>query len=254
MGRQRRIQHSGAIYHITSRGNRRAHIFVDDRDRHIWLRVFADAAARFNLVVYGFCLMPNHFHLLFETRDANLSAAMHYLNSKYAQKFNWRHALNGHVLQGRYDAYLVDDQAYLLEMLRYIVLNPVRSELVKHAEDWWWSTHRFCTGSMPPPDWLHTEWVLSQFSGATSSDRIRAYRAFVDAGMGLRKRPRGRRDGRIELVPGASELPSLGELESKHPDRDTAIRAAWMLGAYSREQIARHFGISPRTVSRITCR
>lgn len=249
MGRPNRIRFPGAIYHVTSRGNRRANIFVDDRDHLFWLRLLAETADRFNLVVYGLCLMPNHFHLLVETPDANISATMHYLNGKYAQHFNWRHNLSGHVFQRRCHLELVERQEHLLALLRYIALNPVRAQLSTTADDWRWSTHLHISGLKPKPAWLNAMWVIDQFSGATSAERIRAYRAFVDAGIGVRTRPGAH--GQAEPSGPHSTVPVLDDLEKALPDRDAAIRAAWLCRAYSREQIARHFSISARTVSRI---
>lgn len=251
MGRQRRLHFSGAIYHITSRGNRRANMFVDERDHNFWLHVLAEAVPRFNLVVYGLCLMPNHFHLLIGTPDANLSSAMHYLNGRYAKRFNWRHSLTGHVLQGRYGAFLVDSQEYLLELLRYIALNPVRSELVARPDDWRWSSHRYCCNDQVSPGWLNVEWVLAQFSGATRTDRIRAYQAFVDAGVGNGKRRDRQPHQHSCRVSDHPTVPTLADLERAYPSRDAAIRAAWLSRAYTRDEIARHFGVSTRTVSRI---
>ena len=252
MGRPNRIQFPGAIYHVTSRGNRRANIFVDDRDHLLWLRLLGEAATRFNLVVYGLCLMPNHFHLLVETPDANISAAMHFLNGKYAQKFNWRHGLSGHVFQRRCHLELVERQEHLLELLRYIVLNPVRAQLATSADDWRWSTHLHVSSFKPRPVWLNSTWVIDQFSGSALADRIRAYRAFVDAGVGIKKRPVASIRRYIDFSQAFTITPVLDELERNLPTRNAAIVAAWMCGAYSRDQIARHFNISVRTVSRIT--
>jgi putative transposase len=252
MGRPTRIQFPGAIYHVTSRGNRRANIFVDERDHFLWLRLLAEAAGRFNLVVYGLCLMPNHFHLLVGTPDANISAAMHFLNGKYAQKFNWRHGLSGHVFQRRCHLELVERQEHLLELLRYTVLNPVRAQLVAKADDWRWSTHLHLSGLKPEPAWLNSQWVIDQFSGMTVADRIRAYRVFVEAGVGIQKRPNARLRRYFEPSGISAPVPMLDELERKIPSRDAAIVAAWACRAYSRDQIARHFNLSTRTVSRIT--
>lgn len=252
MSRPKRLQFHGAVYHVTARGNRRANMFVDDHDRHIWLSIFAEAVARFNLAIYALCLMPNHFHLLVETPDANLSSAMHYLNGKYAQKFNWRHALSGHLHQGRYHAVHVERQEQLLELLRYIVLNPVRAQLVAHADDWHWSTHSQVCGLVSPPAWLNIKWIMNLFSGATDTDRLHAYRAFVDAGSPSPARPCSNSQQDADKFPEAVTVPALDVLERQYPHRKAAITAAWCSGAYTRDQIARHFGISTKTVARLT--
>ncbi|WP_338766412.1 transposase [Massilia sp. METH4] len=251
MSRQKRIQFPGAIYHVTSRGNRRATIFVDDRDREIMMKLYGDTAARFNLVVYALCLMPNHFHFLLETPDANISRAMQYLKGNYAQKFNWRHGLTGHVFQGRFFTELVDHQEQLLELLRYVVLNPIRARLVRHADDWHWSTHLHTSGKLQKPAWLNSDWVLDQFPGSTRQDRIRAYREFVDAGD--KQRPPSRYGGKryVSIDAAYMEIPLLEQLERQHACRDAAVVAAWACRGYTRDQIARHFNLSTRTVSRI---
>lgn len=249
MSRQKRIQFPGAIYHVWSRGNRRASIFVDDRDRHMLLQLFGETAARFNLVTYGLCLMPNHFHFLLETPDANISKAMQYLKGKYAQKFNWRHNLDGHLFQGRFLTKLVERQEQLLELLRYVVLNPVRARLVNRADDWEWSTHLQVSGTVQQPVWLNAEWVLDQFPGQIKSDRIRAYRAFVDAGDKRLSRHGTRQYVHQDAT--YAEVPLLEQLERQYTSRDSAVLAAWACRAYTRDQISRHFNLSTRTVSRI---
>ncbi|QGZ39451.1 REP element-mobilizing transposase RayT [Pseudoduganella flava] len=250
MNRPRRLQFPDALYHVTTRGNRRTNIFVDDRDRHIWLRILTETCAHFNLRIYSLCLMPNHVHFLVQTPEANISAALHRLNGVYAQKFNWRHGLTGHLLQGRFHAELVERQEHLLEVLRYIVLNPVAAELVTHPDRWQWSTHQCICGALPRPKWLDADWVLGLFTGEDRTERIGAYRRFVEsaiaelAGSG-KKRPR-------RAVVQGDGGPTLDEIERTHQSRNAAILAAWYSGAFTREQIARHFGISTKTVTRIT--
>jgi putative transposase len=253
MTRPRRIQFEDAIYHVTARGNRRTNIFVDDRDRHLWLRIFTETSARFDLHVYALCLMPNHFHLLVQTPQANLSTALHHLNGAYAQKFNWRHGLTGHLLQGRYHAELVERQEQLLETLRYIAMNPVAAELVLHPDNWQWSTHPCICDQLPRPKWLKADWVLGQFAGENRPERIQAYRRFVDASESGRPRPGKRRRPRMRPLP-QTPTGTLADFEREYPDRNTAVVAAWMSGIFTREQIARHFGISIKTVTRITSR
>ncbi|GGY55323.1 REP-associated tyrosine transposase [Pseudoduganella albidiflava] len=252
MGRPTRHQFAGAIYHITTRGNRRAHIFADDIDKQIWYRILCETASRFQLVVYGVCLMPNHFHLLFETPDANLSSAMQYLNGKYAHKFNWRHGLTGHLFQGRFGDTHVVRQEHLLELLRYIVLNPVRAALVEHPDEWPWSSHVYLSGFHEAPPWLNVDWALDQFSGATMLAKKLAYRVFVDARIPLSKRRYYARPEVIERIHEIPSIPTLEQFARLHLDRSMAVAAAWACGGYSRDQIARYFGISTRTVSRMT--
>ena len=131
MARPLRIEFAGALYHVTSRGDRREDIYLDDGDRQLFLEVLEAVCERFNWEVHAYCLMSNHYHLLVETPDGNLSRGMRHLNGVYTQRFNRRHKKVGHVFQGRYKAILVQKENYLLELSRYIVLNPVRAGMVR---------------------------------------------------------------------------------------------------------------------------
>ena len=142
-----RIEFRGAVYHVTSRGNTRQAIFRDDIDRIDFLEVLYSVVKRFNFIVHAYCMMRNHYHLLIETPDGNLSQGMRQLNGVYTQRFNRRHNRVGHVLQGRYKAILVEKNSYLLELARYVVLNPVRAAgIVKSPGDWKWSSYRATAG------------------------------------------------------------------------------------------------------------
>jgi len=138
MARPLRIEYAGALYHVTSRGDGREDIYLDDEDRELFLRVLGEVCDLFNWSVHAWCLMTNHYHLLVETPDSNLSKGMRYLNGVYTQRFNRKHSRVGHVFQGRYKAILVEKDAYLQELSRYIILNPVRAGMVESAEQWEW--------------------------------------------------------------------------------------------------------------------
>ncbi|MFO8034172.1 MAG: transposase [Candidatus Bipolaricaulota bacterium] len=181
MARPLRIEYEGACYHITARGNAQQHIFLTESDRYAFLDILVTAVSRFGWLCHAYCLMGNHYHLLLETPSANISRGMQYLNARYTQKFNRRHGRTGHVLQGRFHSVLVEKQAYLLEVVRYIELNPVRAGLVKHPAAWPWSSCRATAGRANPPDFLHVEWVLSQFH-ADPEQAKQAYRLFVSQG------------------------------------------------------------------------
>ena len=183
MTRPLRLEFPGALYHVTSRGDRRGAIYRDDTDRLAWQKVLVLVCERHHFVVHSFCQMSNHYHLLVETVEANLSQGMRQLNGVYTQHFNRRHKLVGHVLQGRYKAILVQQEKYLLELARYIVLNPVRAHMVVSPDAWPWSSHRYFLDDATPPCWLARDWLLSQF-GATRDEAVPAYCRFVAAGMG----------------------------------------------------------------------
>lgn len=182
MGRPHRIQFPGALYHVTSRGNRKDDIYTNDRDRRLWLRLFADTCADFQWTCHAWCQMTNHFHIVIETKEPNLSKGMAWLNGNFTRIFNKTYNRVGHVFQGRFHAVLVQKQDYLLELARYVVLNPVRAGIVGNAHDWAWSSYQATLGRAAAPEWLNTEWTLKIFS----NDPVRArerYEKFVAAGI-----------------------------------------------------------------------
>jgi len=150
MARPLRIAYENALYHVINRGHRREAIFTDDKDREEFLSRLAVAQIRFNLTVHGYCLMGNHYHLLVGTPDANLSRAMHTLNSSYASWYRVRHQLVGSLFQGRFKSVLVEEERYLAEVSAYIHLNPVRAGLVNDPGEWRWSSMGHYLGKRPP--------------------------------------------------------------------------------------------------------
>ena len=183
MARPLRIEYSGAVYHITSRGNEKKAVFKDDQDRGSFLSILDRLNKRYHWICHAYCLMVNHYHLLIETPDGNVSVGMRQLNGVYTQAFNRRHRRAGHLFQGRYKAILIQKDSHLLEVSRYIVLNPVRAGAVERPGDWPWSSYRAIVGRKRPHPSLSTKWILKQFSG----DRGKAqkeYRNFVLEGIG----------------------------------------------------------------------
>ncbi len=184
MARPLRIEYEGAVYHVTSRGNAGTEIFLDDADRVRFLEVLGTVVERFGWICHAYCLMTNHYHLLIETPQPNLSRGMQHLNGVYTQWFNRRHSSAGHLVQGRFKSIVVEKESYLLELARYIVLNPVRAGLVRRARDWRWSSYRATAGQAPPPIFLTVGWLLSQFADDPETS-VRAYRQFVKRGKGV---------------------------------------------------------------------
>jgi putative transposase len=182
MARPLRLEYSGALYHITSRGNGRAKIFRSDKDRDGFLTIVDAVIQKYRWLLHAYCLMDNHYHLVVETPEGNLSRGMRQLNGLYTQKFNWRHHGTGHVFQGRYKAILVDKESYLLELCRYIALNPVRAKIREKPEDWPWSSYRPTAGLSSPPSFLITDWILGQF-GKRKKQAQSWYRTFVLEGI-----------------------------------------------------------------------
>jgi putative transposase len=185
MSRPLRLEHPGALWHVTSRGNERHDIYADDVDRERWLSELARAAEQHAWVVHAYVLMGNHYHVVVETVRPTLSRGMRQLNGVYTQGFNRRHRRVGHLFQGRFHSLLVERESYLLELARYVVLNPVRAGFVHGPGDWRWSSYRATTGEVGAPPWLQVDWTLSHF--ARSRQR---YADFVAEGRGLPFPPR----------------------------------------------------------------
>lgn len=141
MTRALRIEYPGATYHIISRGNRKDDIFKTDRDFKEFLIILQEVCERYNWILYAYCLMKNHYHLLIETVDGNLSKGMSVLNGKYSLKFNRYYDCSGHLFQSRYKAFLIEKENYLLEVIRYIILNPVNARIVKKPWQYKWSSY-----------------------------------------------------------------------------------------------------------------
>jgi len=272
MARPLRIELTGALYHVTSRGDRREDIFVDDNDRRQWLEIFKSVCERFNWVCYAYCLMNNHYHIVVETIEGNLSKGMRQLNGVYTQRFNRTHKRVGHVYQGRYKAILVDKDNYLLELSRYVVLNPVRAGMVRSAGAWPWSSYRATVGRVHPPSWLETDEVLSQFS-KKKQRAIEKYVDFVQAGVGQPSvwhelknqiylgdenfvnsmQNTVEYNGDLKEIPKIQHRPApkpLVHYAKRYDDQEQAMAAAYLSGGYTMKAIADEFGVHYATVSR----
>lgn len=271
MTRPLRIEFPGALYHVTSRGDRKKSIFFDDNDRRRWLDILGLVCDRFNFVVHAYCQMGNHYHLMLETVEGNLSQGMRQLNAFYSQQFNKRHSFVGHVFQGRYKGILVQKETYLLELARYVVLNPVRAGIVDDPKDWKWSSYHATTGQCDAPAWLDSASLLSQF-GATRQLAIVAYRQFMLAGIGMES---PLKDTQHQLVLGDQAFMAqhgdrvatadftavimdqrriaaltLAQYEDTYPDREEAMARGYRSTAFTMIEIGRHFRVSDKTVGR----
>lgn len=271
MARPIRIEYAGALYHVTARGDRREDIFLGDDDRVDWLEVLGQTCQRFNWVVHAYCQMTNHYHLLVETIDGNLSKGMRQLNGVYTQHFNRHHDQVGHLFQGRYKAILVQKESYLLELSRYIVLNPLRARMVKRLDQWPWSSYQATMGVATASPWLDTDWLLSQFGKQRKRARIKYYQ-FMMMGMDL---PSPLDATRHQLLLGDDEFVeqfrqnsstdqirefskvqrriltmTLPEYEKKHRIKNEAMANAYYSGAYTMREIAGYFRVHYMTVSR----
>jgi len=278
MARPLRLEFPGALYHLTSRGNAKADIYCDDTDRHVFVRLLGNTARRFRWVLYSYCLMGNHYHLLAETPEPNLSRGMRHLNGVYTQYFNRRHKRVGHVLQGRFKAILVERETYLLELMRYVPLNPVRAGFVPSPEQWRWSSYRATAGFEHPVPWLSAAPIVERF-GTTVPDAALRFQEFVRAGKGLAA-PWSALRGQVLLgselfaermrpalipyalsseIPRAARLAGRPELALLFPAaimaerkrRNAAIAEAHTVHGYTLAEIARHLGLHYSTVSRL---
>ena len=183
MSRPLRIEFEGAFYHIISRGNEKSVIFRDTKDRKNFLEIIELLVKRYHWKIHTYCLMDNHYHLLIETPLPNLSTGMRQLNGIYTQGFNLRWDRVGHLFQGRFKSYIVEKESYLLELSRYIVLNPVRAGIVRNVEDWEWSSYRILSGIKKKKDFIFTDTLWSYFSSDVI-DSQKGYRGFVYSGAG----------------------------------------------------------------------
>jgi len=273
MTRPLRLEFEGALYHITSRGDRREAIVESDADRSAFLSLPGDVCDTYNRVCHAWCLMGNHYHLMVETPEANLSSGMRQLNGVYTQDFNRRHRRSGHVFQGRYKSILVDKESYLLELTRYIVLNPVRAGMVNCPQDWPWSSFRAIVGLAESPAWLHNDWLLSAF-GNRKADAIDHYIKFVSDGLHQtsiwsdlkqqiylggdqfveRVQSLINREQDLSEIPGAQSRPRakpLNEYLRLEQDRNRAIARAYHSGGYTLREIGAYFNLHYSTVSSI---
>ena len=274
MSRPLRLEFPEALYHITSRGDRRESIFDDDDDRLAFLHILSEVVERFNWLCYAWCLMSNHYHLLIQTPDGNLSKGMRQLNGVFTQTSNRRHRRVGHLFQGRYKAILVDSDAYLLELSRYIVLNPVRARMVKTPEAWAWSSYRATMGLAEAEPCLAVDGLLAQFARSRAVAQAR-YAQFVREGINapspwllLRSQVFLGDDDFVSKtqsqmaahqhdevqIPTAQRRPpakALQQIEESSVSRNAAIVEAHATGAYSYQQISEHFGIHFTTVGKV---
>ncbi len=276
MSRPLRIEYPDAVYHVTSRGNARSDIFHSASDRETFLKILSGVVQRFNWLCHAYCLMDNHYHLLIETPDGNLSKGMRHLNGVYTQKYNWLHQKTGHVFQGRYKAILVEKDSYLLELCRYVVLNPVRAGMTEKPEQWIWSSYRFTVGMKKPPEYLTIDWILGLFH-SNKSEAQKHYRRFVRSGIGLKSIWEELHGqillGKEAFIDSHSNLlhdtqpvkeipriqrylnrPKLSNLFSKamdKTDRNKQIHRAHIQHGYTLKEIADHLGIHYTTASKI---
>ena len=278
MSRPLRIEYPGAVYHITSRGNEKKPVFKDDQDRANFLNTLQHVNKRYNWICHAYCLMTNHFHLLIETPDGNLSLGMRQLNGVYTQLFNKWHGRVGHLFQGRYKAILIQKDSHLLEVCRYVVLNPVRAKMVEKPEDWMWSSYLATAGKTKPHPCMTTDWVLGQF-GKKRAKAEQEYREFVHWGIGQKTiwtEVRGQSllgeegfvDTLVDHLKKHKDIPEIPKSQryAHRPSLEKLLNAEVLLNlrkrrvaiikaveqyGYRQQEIATHLGLHYSSVSRI---
>ena len=272
MARPLRIEFSGALYHVTARGNAQQDIYLTDEDRQAFLTLLQRACERYYWLCHAYCLMSNHYHLLIETQTPTLSKGMKYLNGTYTQAFNRRHKRVGHVFQGRYKGILVEKDSYLLELSRYIVLNPVRAHMVRSAKDWPWSSYRATAGQAKVHPLLTTDVILGNFGRARKPAQEK-YRNFVQEGKGQPSPWESLKNqiylgseefvddmqGKIDPEQSLKDIPKpqkncpvkpLSYYKKSYKTRNRAMAEAYRSGHYTLSEIGDEFGVSYATVSR----
>lgn len=256
-----------------SRGNRKAAIFLDDRDRRRFLQLIDLALERYVATCYGYCLMGNHYHLVVCTPCGNISAVMRHINGLFTQYMNWRHGWTGHVLEARFRSIVIGDDHYLRRALAYLALNPVEAGLVSNAADWPWSSYSTIIGRISPPRWLSTEWLPNLFPDVSIEASRERFKEFisqptaeyiddvVQGGSDARQAVRsviGANLYRVTVPRSYRALgrPSLGMLFDgvRKRDRRRLILRAHTAHGYRMAEIARFLDLHPSTISKVVNR
>jgi putative transposase len=220
MGRQLRIEYPGAHYHVTARGNERKDVFKSLRDREKFLFYLESAVLRYGAVIHSYCLMNNHYHLLLETPSGNLSQVMQHINGAYTNYFNTKRKRSGHLFQGRYKAILIEADEYVLELSRYIHLNPVRAGASAMPEEYRWSSYRDYIGLRESPMWLNTALILGSFGTPKATAQIR-YLKFVEELVGKEQESPLMRAVAATIL-GSEDF--VAEIQERHVDKKASDR------------------------------
>lgn len=278
MARPLRIEYPGAVYHVTARGNEKKPIFRDAGDRELFLDLLKRVNDRHQWLCHAYCLMDNHYHLLIETPEGNLSQGMRQLNGVYTQRFNITHDRVGHLFQGRFKAIIIEKEPQLLAVARYVVLNPVRAKITNQPSGWRWSSYNGTAGRQKPHPCLTYEEILGRFGNTVTRARQK-YREFISEGIGadsIWNDVRGQlllgstefitRISRllgthktIQEIPRSQRLvdrPRLQDIFSTHNRKHKATRNKKIIAAvekygYAQSEIAEYLDMHYSTISRI---
>jgi putative transposase len=275
MPRGPRLNIKNGTYHVMARGNRRANVFEDDRDRHRFNDLLLEAVERHDVRVFAECLLGNHYHQVVQTPQANLSKFMHRLNGGFSQYSNRRHHRIGHVFNEPYEPILIDNPSYLRVATGYVVMNAVKHGFVESPEDWKWGTYRATLGLEPAPDYLCLDWLDAAFPAPTRAESRCRFRDYLTAptwaegeewltkpAVGSTAFERELRDhigttmfmARLPRSYRAINRPPLSELfhiSMPKEERNKQMLRAHVMHAYSIADIARALCMHPGSVSRI---
>jgi len=275
MSRALRVEFNGAFYHVTSRGNAQQDIYIESNDYLMFLDILGEVCQRYNWLIHSYCLMTNHYHLVIETPEGNLSLGMRQLNSVYTQRFNRKRGRCGHLFQGRFKSILVDSDKYYKTLIRYVMQNPVRAKIAKHPSDYSWSSYNPIIGKCIARKWLQVELVLKSFheDRSTSLDLFQKFvtehyesnfwnevrhQVFLgDESFSKRYQPEQKNLSQVLEIPNTQKRRSAKPLafyKETYQNRNKAIIEAFNTGSYTMVKIAKYLGIHYSTVSRIIAR
>ena len=271
MARPLRIEFDGAFYHVTSRGNARQNIYLDGSDYLLFLDTLTNVCKRYNWLIHAYCLMTNHYHLVVETPEGNLSLGMRQLNGVYTQRFNRKHGRVGHIFQGRFKSILVDSDSYYITLIRYVIQNPLRANMVKQVGDYSWSSYNSIIGKFQAADWLQVDSLLKRFA-QSKQQALLLFSAYIDEPsddiwsnvknqvfLGSEAFVQTYTES-LESSKLTTEFPNsqmrssaepLANYQEKYVNRNEAICQAYLSGAYTLAKLAEYFGLHYSTVSRI---
>lgn len=251
MVRPLRIEYKDALYHVTARGNEKGEIFTDDADRRRFIDILKRETERYSARLYAYVLMGNHYHLMIQTPDANLSDLMHRMQTAYTVYYNRKHERCGHLFQGRYKAIIVEKDAYLMELSRYIHLNPVRAGFAAAPELWEWSSYGEYIAERQIVKWIRREEILKYFRNHPGG-KVRAYRGYVEAGAKeSQSNPFGEITNQI-LLGGEDFVNEIKHrLKSNIIEKDRETPTLQLIGRWSNEdaddaltKISEHYGVT----------
>ena len=247
MARPIRIEFEGAVYHVTSRGNELRKIFFSKKDYEKFREYVGEAKEKYRFILHGYVLMTNHYHLLIETPEKNLSRIMHHINSSYTTYTNVKRKRSGHLFQGRFKAIIVDKDSYLLELSRYLHLNPVRAKIAERPEDYPYSSYK--TYISAQGEALVTRSTILEMFTTKEAEARKRYKTFVEAALGEEvESPMKKVYGGMILGGERFIKDVLGKIEEGQLEKEAVSHRKTLRAPYGAEEVqqavCKHYGIS----------